>query len=38
MPAGLHAIPTIFVNGRLVPRWLLDDQPVLEEILREAVK
>jgi protein-disulfide isomerase/uncharacterized membrane protein len=38
LPAGLHEIPTIFVNGRHVPRWRLNDQPVLEEILREAAK
>ena len=38
MPAGLYGIPTIFVNDKYVPRWQLDDKPVLQEILAEAVK
>lgn len=38
MPAGLYGIPTIFVNDKYVPRWQLDDKPVLREILAEAVK
>jgi protein-disulfide isomerase/uncharacterized membrane protein len=38
MPAGLYGIPTIFVNGRYVPRWQLEDKPVLKEILQEAAK
>lgn len=36
LPAGLHGIPGIFVNNRFVPRWKLDDQPVLEAILTAA--
>jgi protein-disulfide isomerase len=35
---GLYVIPTIFVNGRYVLRWQLDDQPVLKEILSQAAK
>lgn len=38
MPRGIYGIPTIFVNGKYVPRWQLEDQPVLLEILREAAK
>jgi hypothetical protein len=38
MPAGLYGIPTIFVNSRYVPRWKLDDKPVLNEILLDARK
>jgi protein-disulfide isomerase/uncharacterized membrane protein len=34
--AGLYGIPTIFVNGRYVPRWRLDKELVLKEILLEA--
>ncbi len=37
-PPGLSGVPTIFVDGRYVPRWLLNDQPVLDRILVEAVK
>ena len=33
---GIFGVPTIFVNGRYVPRWRLDGQPVLNEILDEA--
>ncbi len=36
MPAGLHSIPTIFVNGRYIPRTQLDGDSVLDDILREA--
>lgn len=35
---GLHAIPTIFIDGRYVTRWRLDDGPVLESILQHAVE
>jgi protein-disulfide isomerase len=38
MPAGVFGIPTIFVNGRYVPRWQLEDKPVLREILNEAAR
>jgi protein-disulfide isomerase/uncharacterized membrane protein len=34
--AGVNSIPTIFVNGRYIPRWRLDDRSVLEEIIAEA--
>jgi len=37
-PPGLHSIPTVFVNGRHIPRWELGDQPVLETILKEAAQ
>ena len=33
---GLYAIPTIFVDGRYVPRWRLEGHPVLETILQQA--
>lgn len=36
MPAGIHSIPTIFVNGRLAPRWKLGDRPILDLIVGEA--
>jgi protein-disulfide isomerase/uncharacterized membrane protein len=36
VPAGIHAVPTIFVNGRFVPRWMLGDKPILDRILEEA--
>ena len=35
-PAGIYGVPTIFVNGRYVPRWRLGDQPVLKAVLEEA--
>ncbi len=35
---GIHGVPTIFVNGRYVPRWRLDNRPILIEILGEAAK
>ena len=35
---GLHAIPTIFVDGKYIMRWRLDDGPVLEPILQRAVE
>ena len=38
MPPGLYGIPTIFVNGQYVPRWQLEDKPVLQEILLDAAK
>lgn len=38
MPRGIFGIPTIFVNGRYVPRWQLDDEPVLLEVMKEAAK
>jgi predicted DsbA family dithiol-disulfide isomerase len=36
MPPGIYGLPTIFVNERFVPRWSLDGQPILHEILEEA--
>lgn len=36
VPPGVHSIPTIFVNGRYIPRWRLDEAPVLQTILDEA--
>ena len=33
---GVRAIPTIFIDGRRVPRWLRDGTPVLREIIAEA--
>ena len=38
VPAGINAVPTIFVNGRFVPRWLRGDTPVLDRILMEAAR
>jgi predicted DsbA family dithiol-disulfide isomerase/uncharacterized membrane protein len=38
MPPGIYGVPTIFVNGRFVPRWRLDDRPVLNDILSEAAR
>ena len=38
-PAGLHGIPTIFVNDKYVPRWRMgDDTSVLERILAKAAE
>jgi protein-disulfide isomerase/uncharacterized membrane protein len=34
--AGIRSIPTVLVNERLVPRWLLDGYDVLGAILTEA--
>lgn len=36
--AGLHGIPTIFINGKWVPRWKLGPDSVLAEILDAAGK
>jgi len=33
---GLYAIPTIFINGRYVPRWQIDNRNILGEILKAA--
>ncbi|RMF82978.1 MAG: hypothetical protein D6744_05565, partial [Planctomycetota bacterium] len=33
---GVRSIPTIFVNGRRVPRWLRSGEPILGEIVAEA--
>ena len=34
---GIYGIPAIFVNGRFVPRWQVNEsQPVLEDVLRSA--
>ncbi|MEW6252437.1 MAG: thioredoxin domain-containing protein, partial [Planctomycetota bacterium] len=35
-PPGVFGIPTVFVNGKYVPRLLLQGEPVLEEILMVA--
>lgn len=34
---GLNAIPTIFIDGKYVPRWFLEGEPVLDKILEAAV-
>jgi protein-disulfide isomerase/uncharacterized membrane protein len=36
MPAGLHSIPSVFINGRFVPRVRLEDRLVLDDILNAA--
>jgi protein-disulfide isomerase/uncharacterized membrane protein len=36
MPTGIHGIPTIFIDGRYVPRARMNDMPVLREILEAA--
>jgi protein-disulfide isomerase/uncharacterized membrane protein len=36
-PPGIHGIPTIFVDGRYVPRARMNDTPVILEILEAAV-
>jgi protein-disulfide isomerase len=36
MPPGLNSIPSIFINGRYVPRWRLGEQSVLDRILDAA--
>ncbi len=33
---GLHGIPTVFVNGKWVPRWRIGADPVLDDILEVA--
>lgn len=38
MPAGVYGVPAIFVNGRFIPRWKLDDRPILREILEGALR
>jgi len=35
-PPGLFGVPTIFINERLVPRWKLQGDDVLRQILHEA--
>jgi len=35
---AVRALPTIFINGRRVPRWKIGEQPVLEHILDAAAK
>ncbi len=35
---GLRAVPTVFINGRRVPRWQRQGESVLESIMDEAVK
>jgi protein-disulfide isomerase len=35
-PPGIHALPTIFVQRRYVPRWTLEGREILSEILRAA--
>ena len=32
------AIPTVYVNRKVVPRWQLNDRSVLERVLDEAAK
>ncbi len=36
MPSGIHSIPSIFINGRYVPRIRLDNRLVLDDILNAA--
>jgi protein-disulfide isomerase len=36
-PPGLHAIPTLFVNGRWVPRFKLSGARILDMIMEEAL-
>ncbi len=36
-PPGLHAIPSVFINGKYVPRVRLGGQSVLKEILDAAI-
>lgn len=38
MPRGIYSVPSIFVNGRFIPRWMRDDKPVLRSILESAAK
>lgn len=38
MPMGITSIPTIFVNGKHVPRWKLEERPVLDLICVEAAQ
>ncbi len=35
---GIWSIPTIFVNGKYIPRWRLEGEDVLTLILREAAE
>jgi protein-disulfide isomerase len=35
---GLNSIPTIYVNGKFVPRWSRDGVSVLDQILEEAAR
>jgi protein-disulfide isomerase len=35
---GLYGIPTIFINGKYVLRWRLEDRVLLEDILRRAAE
>lgn len=34
--ASIRAIPTLFINGKWVPRWRLENQRVLERIIEQA--
>jgi protein-disulfide isomerase/uncharacterized membrane protein len=38
MPAGLHSIPSVFINGRYVPRTRLEERSVLDDILNAAAE
>ena len=33
-----NGIPTVYINGRVAPRWQLEGQPVVEAILDEAAR
>jgi hypothetical protein len=33
---GLKAIPMIFINGRFLPRWRREGEPILQRVLEEA--
>lgn len=35
-PSGIHALPTIFIDERYVPRWSFGERLILEDILRTA--
>ena len=33
----LRSFPSLYVDGKLVPRWHLDDQPIVERVVKIAV-
>lgn len=38
MPAGISTIPSIFVNGKFLPRWKTDQVQVIDLVLEEACR
>ena len=37
-PSGSSSIPLVFINGKQVPRWKLDNENLLPRMVREAAQ